>query len=82
MGNKQRGAGGCGKSGGRGVQARGQCSGQKREANCGCGRGCGCVKGRGVNARIVHHQLLQGKIWKIIKNVKIETLWKLERSGV
>ena len=32
------------------------------------------VKVVGSMHEIVHHQLLHGKIWKIIKNVKIETL--------
>ena len=40
------------------------------------------VKVVGSMQEIVHHQLLHGKIWKIMKNVKIETLWKLEHSGV
>ena len=32
------------------------------------------VKVVGSMHEIVHHQLLHGKIWKIMKNVKIETL--------
>ena len=35
------------------------------------------VKVVGSMHEIVHHQLLHGKIWKIMK-----TLWKLEHSGV
>ena len=72
---------GHGRGCGRGGQDRRQRAGHKHGTNCGRGCGCGhCQVLDSLHETVHHLQLLHGKIWKIIKHLKIQTLWNLTLS--